>query len=333
MTVTNARFFHLSPISPALGRLQEAERFFLAGNLNEALAAAQQAWREQPQEPDVFRVLAYIHMARGEYPPAAQAAYQAVLNDGDNPASYASFSQVYLTFGMLHHAEETIMLARQRFPDDSTLLVLAADLRFRQGRIREAVQLARQALAANADDYYAKALIGTSCLRNRQYREAVDLLAAAVQAYPQRWDYLRDYGIALLNLGQYADARQALAQGFRLNSADPGLQQHFHYALRFTGSAAPGLWAISFFFYNFAWLGWLLFLLGIISMVIGISLGVIRLPNPDSWNWLPLLLLTGGLALICCTISGITLRQRRGEKFERALRKAVDAGAQLSPAG
>ena len=25
----------------------------------------QQAWREHPQEPDVFRVLAYLHMARG----------------------------------------------------------------------------------------------------------------------------------------------------------------------------------------------------------------------------------------------------------------------------
>ena len=115
MTTSSNRFFQLMPTGPARVRLEEAEAFFLSGNLNEGLAAAQQAWREFPREPDVFRVLAYLHMARGEYPPASTAAYQSVLLEGDNPASHAILTQVYLTFNMLTDAEKALDLARRRF--------------------------------------------------------------------------------------------------------------------------------------------------------------------------------------------------------------------------
>lgn len=237
MTATGKRFFHLSLTSPALGLLEEAEHYFLAGNLNEALAAAQQAWREHPGEPDVFRVLAYIHMARGEYPPAAQAAYQSVLLESANPASYATLAQVYITFNMLGNAEETLRAAQQQFPDDPALLVLRADVAFRLRRDDSGEHLAMQALHLNAGDGYAKALLGAYRLRQKRYPGAESLLREAVEVYPQRWDYLRDYGIALLHQQQYVKAREALTASFRLNSADNSTMQHLVYAQRLSANA------------------------------------------------------------------------------------------------
>ncbi len=134
MTTSTSHFFHISPLCTAHGRLEEAEQYFLMGNLDEALAAAQQAWREHPKEPDVFRVLAYLHMSRGEYPPAKQAARVAVQYDDKNPASYATLGQVYLTFNVRKMAEQTLMVGQQHFPDDAALLVLSADLNFRLKR-------------------------------------------------------------------------------------------------------------------------------------------------------------------------------------------------------
>ena len=330
MTTLHNRFFHLSLTGPAYGRLQEAEQFFLAGNLNEALAAAQQAWREHPQDSDVFRVLAYIHMARGEYEPAAKAGYQAVVVDDQNPASYATLCQVYITFNMLGNAEEIITLAQQRYPEDPSLLVLGADLRFRQHRDEEAARLARQALSFNPDDNYAKALLGVYSLRKRLFLEASALLADAVQAYPQRWDYLRDLGIAHLHLAQYADARKLLLESYRLNRMDQSTKQHAFFALRCAESRMSGYWAVSFFFFDYAWLGWILHILGWLALLVGFGWRLTFTTDIENLSAIPIGLFLGGLALVVLTWAGIGMHFHRRRKLDVVLWKALKQEAETS---
>jgi len=328
MTTLHNRFFHLSLTGPVFGRLQEAEQFFLAGNLNEALAAAQQAWREHPQDPDVFRVLAYIHMARGEYEPAAKAGYQALIFDGENPASYATLCQVYITFNMLGNADEIITLAHQRFPEDASLMVLGADLRFRQHRDEEAARSTRKALSVNPDDNYAKALLGVYSLRKRRFVEARELLADAVHAYPQRWDYLRDLGIALLHLAQYAEARQALLESYRLNRLDQSTKQHAFFALRCAGTHLPGYWAVSFFFFDYAWLGWLLHILGWLALLVGFGWLLSFTTDIANLSVIPMLLFLGGLAMVVLTWAGVGVHFHRRRKLDVTLWKALKQEAE-----
>jgi tetratricopeptide (TPR) repeat protein len=334
MTTTSNQFFQLSFPSPARARLEEAEAFFLSGNLNEALAAAQQAWREHPQEADVFRVLAYLHMARGEYTPASTAAYQAVVVDVENPASHAILTQVYLTFNMLGKAEETLVLARQRFPRDASLVVLEADLRFRKHQANLGAQLANQALALNPEDAYAKALLGVYHLRMKAYATSIDLLRAATQAYPQRWDYLRDLGIALLHVGAAAEARAALAQSLRLNPADASTKQHLFLALRQCASS-PAIWRVALYFYDHSAFGWLLWILGLLSGIVGFIWLIWWFVPSDSNTSVvysdlitPMILLLGGIALMVLCHAGIRLHSRRGRNFELRLWKALEDGGQ-----
>jgi len=333
MTTDNYRFFQLSPTSPAYARLEEAEAFFLLGNLNEGLAAAQQAWREHPLEPDVFRVLAYLHMARGEYPPASTAAYQAVTLNGDNPASYAILTQVYLTFNMLAKAQETIELARQRFPRDASLLVLEADLRFRKHQPARGAQLAHDALEVNSEDAYAKALLGVYRLQCKRYADSVELLRAATKAYPQRWDYLRDLGIALLHVGAVAPAQIVLAQSLRINPADLSTKQHLYLALRQLASSSA-IWKVAMYFYDHTTLGWLLWIIGVLTGFVGLVWSISSIALVDSSLSLsdiitPTLLLLGGVALILICHTGIRLHNRHDNKFDMWLWKALDDGVQL----
>ncbi|MHB9132867.1 MAG: tetratricopeptide repeat protein [Armatimonadota bacterium] len=325
MTTTNSRFFHINPTSPARVRLEEVEHYFLAGNLNEALAAAQQAWREHEADPDVFRVLAYIHMARGEYPPAAQAAYQSVKLEPNNAASYASLAQVYVTFNMLPLAEETLAVALRNFHQDAALLVLQADVCFRRGRDQQGEELASRGLAQNPGDSYAKALLGTHHLKKKRYAQAADALADAVVAYPTRWDYLRDSGIALLHLAQYDLAKLTLTRSVQLHDTDTSAKQHLLYALKFGDDRAAPYWKLSWFFFNHTGLGWTMNLIGWIAALTGFfwTYGVFVLDGWKEIGWPPVALLVVGVALIVTTMSGIVMRSRRGQRFDQYLQKRI----------
>jgi tetratricopeptide (TPR) repeat protein len=321
----NGRFFNLSPGGQATKRLEEAEDFFLAGNLNEALAAAQQAWREHPRESDVFRVLAYVHTARGEYPPAAQSAYQAVVTDGDNPASLATLAQVYLTFGMLPLAEETLVPAVQRFPDDSSLLALLADVRFRRHQEDAGRDLARRALQRNPTDAYAKALLGGHYLRRKDYDNAVQLLDRAAEVYDSRWDYQRDYGIAALHTAREETALHALIRSFRMNPADTRLQQYLHFALKIADRANPfsGFWRLSLFIYDRGWASTLLTIAIIILVLVGgIWLMVARVGEFETFT--PALLLLCAAGLLVMSWQGLRMRWKHGERYAEWLDERLE---------
>lgn len=331
MSMTTSRFFHLSTTGAALSRLQEAEQFYLAGNLNEALAAAQQAWREHPKDPDVFRVLAYIHMARGEYAPSAQAAYQSVMLDGENPASYAILTQVYLTFNLLANADETLVIARKLFARDSSILVLQSDLLFRKNQTYSAEQYALQALEQTPDNAYAQALLGTSYFRKKRYRDAIKYLQPAIHAYPSRWDYLRDLGAALLYTGDYPEARSVLLSSYRLNQNDLSTKHHLFLALRLT-SMQPGIWPMVLFFYARHGFAAFVFLLGsLFTMVSTIWLSMTKMEVLLSFTGFILVLMAlTGITMIVFTIQSLLLRQRKGKKFDLYIWRAAENFAQAT---
>jgi Tfp pilus assembly protein PilF len=321
-----AQFFHLPPGGPATARLQEAEGYFLAGNLNEALAAAQQAWRAHPDQPDVFRVLAYVHMARGEYEPAAGAGYHAVQLDPENPSSYAVYAQVFVSFNVLAKADETLMHAVARFPNEPALLALAADVAFRRHRDADGESAARRALAVNPDDAYAKVLLGTYCLRRRWYAQAEPLLTAATVAYPHRFDYQRDAGIAALHAGHPRAAVALLRAAWQLNRQDVATQQHLFAALQMSGSAAVGYWRLALYFREHMVGGWFLVAGGLvfafIALVILSILAATTGGNAVAGIW-ALCFLIAACALILPPIPGLALRARKGKKLKATLTRLL----------
>ncbi len=333
---THHHYFHVNPTSPARARLEEAEGFFLAGNYNESLAAAQQAWREFPQEPDVYRIIAYIHMVRGEYPPAAQAAYQAVVFDRDNPSSYATLSQVYLTFHMMQLAEDTLKVAHDRFPDDPALSTLLADVYFRRGQNLNGEQLALSCLARNPGDAYAKALLGKYRLAKKKYAEAAAYYADVVEVYPSRWDYLRDYGVALLHRQQVSAAIGMLDRSLQLNMEEITIKQHYYLALRMELDQT-WYWRVAFTFFAQPALGWLTAICGAIATVVGIgwlsasslydaSAGRVLIGNGTDASTLvlPLGLFIAGLGLLILPWPGTMLAGAKGDSLDERLAMQID---------
>ena len=316
-------FFRLSPMGPASKRLAEAEHYYLQGNLNEALAAAQQAWREHPAEADVMRVLAYVHMSRGEYPPAAQAAWQAITRDGENPASYATMGQVYLTFNMLAQADETLSAAIKKFPNDVSLLVLAADLSFRRGNSDRGAELASRVLANNPDDGYAGALLGVYYKMKKRYPEAARLLTRAVQVYPRRWDYLRDLGISRLHTEEYAGALEALSLSFRRYPFDLDAKRHLFLALKLAADSSSFYWRTAFFFFVNSAFGWLINIIGVVCSTVGLIWGLIALGDTDVSIMTPSLVFLFGLFLMILPHAGLIAGMRRGERFDRYLSREL----------
>jgi len=323
LTVAIGHLFHISATCAARERLEEAERYFLAGNLNEALAAAQQAWREHPQEPEVFRTLAYLHVARGEFAPAEQAAQQAMTIDPDTPASSATLAQVYLAFNRLGQAEKALVPARTRFPEELALIALEADLRFRLQQDQLGSELAISVLRQNPRDGYINALLGHHYLRTRNYANAVQMYNVAVEMYPQRWDYLRDLGTALLRCDEPYRAQEVLIQAFRLNPADNYLNQQLYFAHKITTAGPSAYWTASLFFYDHATTGWLLHLLGWGALLVGIINGynASTVSHPPLW---PMLSFAGGIILVVLTQSGLTMRQRQGARFDATLRQWIE---------
>ncbi len=321
-----AQFFNLNPIGVATARLSEAEQFYLAGNLNEGLAAAQQAWRECPQEPDVYRVLAYLHMARGEYPPAAQAAYRAVELEDNNPASYAILGQVYLTFGLLPQAEETLVKSLQHFPKDAMLLAELADLRFRRRQDNAAVITAQQALEVNPNDGYTSALLGMHHLKQKKYHVAAPYLRTAIRIYPFRPDYLRDFGIAAFHIDDVIGGEWGLRESLKYGPDDILTCQYLYYLLvQKRGGDALGK-SLTLFFYNNSSFGWVLEIFGMLAALVGIIVGLVAvadsLATPDQWIWAGGLLFFG-IVMILLPISGIRLRGLRGRKLDGKLKQEL----------
>lgn len=323
MSISGKHYFDISPASPARTRLEEAEEYFLAQNFNEALAAAQQAWREYPREADVFRILAYIHMTRGEYQPAAQAAYQSVLIEGNNPASFSILAQVYLTFNMFQLAEETLQKAREHFPQDTSLLLLHADVLFRRNNPKLAEQFAWQALQQSPNDAYARSLLGSYYLKKRRYREAAPQLQAAVNAYPQRWDYMRDLGISLLRTGHPHEAREMLEKSFRLNTHDISTAHNLYLAFRQDNARQGWYWVVVRFCYDYIVFGWLLEIFGIVLFIL--SLGVLFSVTHILSNTLlkGVLYLLSGVISIILGHPALQLRFKKGHNFLRYLWKAI----------
>lgn len=323
--MTGSQFFHIAPACSAHARLGEAEHYFLQGNLDEALAAAQQAWREHPLEPEVFRVLAYLHMSRNEYPPAEQAARRAMQLDSENAASAATLAQVYLTFNVQQLARQTLTAAQQQFPDDAALLALSADLNFRLHLDTEGEAQALRALQYNPQDGYARALLGAHYMRRQRYARAAEFLAGAVEAYPLRWDYLRDLGVALLHERHYREAGTLLIRAWQLHPQEAPLSQYLCYALHLDDSPASLFWQNSFFFYRHRSLGVLLHVFGYLAGFSGFLWLLAQMTTHayDALRW-SMLCLCAGLVSLYISFPGIRMHERKGPFFERTLHRAME---------
>ncbi len=321
-----AQFFNLNPTGVATARLSEAEGYYLAGNLNEGLAAAQQAWREYPQEPDVYRVLAYLHMSRGEYPPAAQAAYRAVELDPGNAASYAILGQVYLTFGLMPQAEQTLATALQQFPQDAMLLAELADLRFRRQQLNAAVLTAQQALQANPEDGYTSALLGMHYLKKRKFHQAVPLLRSAVRIYPFRPDYLRDFGIAAFKMNDMINAEWGLRESLKHGPDDEVTKRYLHQLLvakRRNDMLGCGL---TLYFHDYSGFGWFLIIMGILLLLIGLIVTLVAALDTTAkmpqWIWGGGLLIVG-FGCLFFPWPGLRMSRMKGKKLTGLLRQEL----------
>jgi tetratricopeptide (TPR) repeat protein len=79
---------------------------------------------------------------------------------------------------------------------------------------------AREALAADPDDWQARALLGGALRQQKRYEEARAVLEAVVASAPHMNDAVREYGLALIWLGEREKGIEALCRAIDLHYLD-----------------------------------------------------------------------------------------------------------------
>jgi tetratricopeptide (TPR) repeat protein len=81
------------------------------GSLNEALELAQQAKKQQPDNPHINDTLAWIYYKKGLYPSAVELLETAVAENPKNPAYQYHLGMAYLTAGRQEQGRRTLQAA------------------------------------------------------------------------------------------------------------------------------------------------------------------------------------------------------------------------------
>lgn len=111
----------------------------------------------------------------------------------------------------------------QTFPNDLVAAQRFADALRKGGRADRAAQIASEALARFPEDRELLNTYALSQIASNRPQEALRPLALLAQAEPDNWRARSALGVALDQVGRYADARRAYQEALALQPNDPGV--------------------------------------------------------------------------------------------------------------
>lgn len=180
------------------------------GETEQAMGMLQRALRLRPGDADVHANLGYLHYLAGRMPEAIAAYRRATGLAPGNASHWSTLGGLYLAEGQLDPAAVALEASIRVEPNYAAFSNLG-ELRFQQGRYREAAALQRRATALSPNDYLPWNNLGDALLAAGDRSGARE---AYVEAMRQVERYLR------------ADARNAKAVAalgwFRANLAQTG---------------------------------------------------------------------------------------------------------------
>jgi tetratricopeptide (TPR) repeat protein len=208
------------------------------GHLNEAIAELRGILAVTPGSVEAHLLLGLAYRAEGSpvLMAEAKAEFQQALDlNPDFVPARLYLAETYLWFARPKQARDQLEAALTTAPRQPRLLALLADTERRLGNPERAVELSRQALAADPSFLQARYHAGLALLDLNQRDEGIRELEHVAQSGAPVPDVYLSLGFAYLEAGRSQEALAALVQGSRLAPERPDLRLQLARAYRSNG--------------------------------------------------------------------------------------------------
>jgi len=210
-----------TPTRTAQSYILEAEAYYGQGQLDEAIAAYEQAVAISPKDTSAGIRLAELLILRQRTVEALAQAEQAVLLEPSNPQALAILCLAFDWEGHYAEAFEACECAIELEPDYAEALAYLARVYVDTGDWIPARQFAQQAVDSNYQSMAAHASQGYVLEAQGRYRQAVQAYENAIVLQPKLASLYLSAGQNYRVLGQFNEAIDRFERAIRLDPSDP----------------------------------------------------------------------------------------------------------------
>jgi len=196
----------------------EGNEIFVKGNATVARQRFEEALKYNPKNSPAYFGLAEISAETDKDPEAIINYEKALTNDKDLTEIYVPLGILYYQQGEIAKAEDLLVKALARSPNDAPTQYFVGLIRYSQNRNEEALVAFNK--AKTLDPTYAEAFFqaGETLVRGKKYREAAEDYQKAVALKPNYFEAYLALGSAYVEIDSYAEAVAAYRQAERLKN-------------------------------------------------------------------------------------------------------------------
>jgi tetratricopeptide (TPR) repeat protein len=191
------------------------------GNDEAALADFERAAIADPSLPQPHINIGRLLREQGRSRDAERAFGLAIERAASDPEGWLGRGLMRVAVGDLEGGRLDIQQARELGPAEPAPLIALGDLDAWHGRLEQAIERYRAALALAGHDALAWLKLGNALARKRNYTEARASFERAIELRPDLAAAHNGLGAALLGQGDRAAAERAFATAATLDSGDP----------------------------------------------------------------------------------------------------------------
>jgi tetratricopeptide (TPR) repeat protein len=180
------------------------------GRFDEALAEYRLARQGDPGDLPTRYLLADLLARQGKFDEAERELRTLINGFPREIQGYCQLAFVYMKKGDLEAAEKILGQAQALDAGAVGPKALLAEVRFRQKRYDDTVKLAREILAAHADDHEVRLFLAQVLAATRQFKEAVTEVRTLLVAQPENITWWYVLAGIYSEMGDAAAAEQAL---------------------------------------------------------------------------------------------------------------------------
>ena len=203
--------------------VNQAQEFYLAGKLSQAVDAYKQAIAADPSNPSNYISLARLQVFRGDYDEAVENAQNALLKNPNNPLAHAVLGWALGFQAKYGEAELEIKKSLASDPNNALAHAYYAEILMNQNDFElydRAAEESKKALDLDPLLLEARRARGIVLLNTQNLDQAVEEFQAALAINKNISDLHLYLGVAYRALGDYDLAQEALLASYALNPTD-----------------------------------------------------------------------------------------------------------------
>jgi tetratricopeptide (TPR) repeat protein len=206
--------------------INEADEYFKAGKLSQAITSYEGAIRSDPTNPSIYIAKARVQVFAGRYEDALETTGNALILNPNNSMAYAvkgwtlDFLRDYLP------AEAAVKKAIELDPNNALAYAYYAEILLDRGIYEDqekAIEMSRKARDLAPNTLETHRIRGYVFWATTNYEEALQEYKAALAINDKLWDLHYSLGVVYRDMGTYDQAEQEFIQASSLNPTNPDI--------------------------------------------------------------------------------------------------------------